>query len=89
MIVAPRIGEFFVGWTPPEDGGDETLGLVDFAMFPHLDNPDLPDNIMSTAEKWAAGMPGPAYAIEEKTAIKVVAGTVEVVSERLWKLFGF
>ncbi len=35
MVMAPKIEEFFVGWTPP-NGGDETLGLVDFAMFPRL-----------------------------------------------------
>src|SRR5688500_6561061 len=37
MVMAPNIGEYFVGWKPPT-GGDETLGLVDFAMFPHLDH---------------------------------------------------
>jgi dipeptidase E len=30
MVLAPNIGEFFVGWTLP-NGGDEALGLVDFA----------------------------------------------------------
>ena len=54
--MTPSIGEDFVGWTPPT-GGDETLGLVDFSIFPHLDNPDLPDNTMANAERWAAGMP--------------------------------
>ncbi|WP_218276325.1 Type 1 glutamine amidotransferase-like domain-containing protein, partial [Pseudomonas sp. FW305-BF6] len=34
MVMAPNIGEYFVGWTPP-DGGDETLRLVDFSIFPH------------------------------------------------------
>ena len=41
--MAPNIGEDFVGWKPPT-GGDETLGLVDFAMFPHLDHEMLPEN---------------------------------------------
>lgn len=86
MIMAPNIGEFFVGWTPPI-GGDETLGLVDFAMYPHLDHPELPYNTMANAEKWAAGMSVPAYAIDDQTAIKVVDGTVEVISEGHWKLF--
>jgi dipeptidase E len=39
------------------------------------------------AEKWAAGMQVPAYAIDDQTAIKVTDGTVEVVSEGHWKLF--
>lgn len=86
MVMAPNIGDFFVGWTPP-NGGDETLGLVDFAMFPHLDHEMLPYNTMANAEKWAAGMQGAAYAIDDQTAIKVIDGEVEVVSEGHWKLF--
>jgi dipeptidase E len=86
MVMAPNIGEDFVGWTPPS-GGDRTLGMVDFAMFPHLDHPDLPDNSMADAEKWAARMQVPAYAIDDETAIKVIDGVVEVVSEGHWKRF--
>ncbi len=86
MVMTPRIGEDFVGWKPPA-GGDSTLGIVDFAIFPHLDHEDLPENTMSDAEKWAAGMPLPCYAIDDQTAIKVVDGNVEVVSEGHWKLF--
>lgn len=86
MVMAPNIGEAFVGWTPPS-GGDATLGLVDLAIFPHLDHEDLPDNSLADAERWAAGMPGPAYAIDDQTAIQVVDGTVKVVSEGHWKRF--
>jgi dipeptidase E len=84
--MTPRIGEDFVHWRPPT-GGDETLGAVDFSIFPHLDNPDLPENTMADAERWAADIHAPAYAIDDETAIKVVDGTVEVVSEGHWKLF--
>ena len=86
LVMAPRIGEDFVQWRPPT-GGDEALGIVDFTMFPHLDHPELPENTMADAERWAAGMSIPAYAIDDDTAIKVVDGTVEVVSEGHWKLF--
>ena len=86
MVMTPNIGQDFVGWTPPT-GGDETLGLVDFAIFPHLDHPELPENTMADAERWFAGMRVPAYAIDDETAIKVVDGTVDVVSEGHWKLF--
>ena len=86
MIMAPHIGEDFVGWRPPT-GGDETLGLVDFAIFPHLDHVMLPENTMAGAERWAAGMSVPCYAIDDETALKVVDGAVEVVSEGHWKLF--
>jgi len=86
MVMTPSIGQDFVRWTPPT-GGDETLGIVDFSIFPHLDHPELPENTMADAEKWAASIPGPAYAIDDETAIQVVDGAVSVVSEGHWKLF--
>ena len=86
MVMAPAIGEDFVGWTPP-GGGDAALGMVGFAIFPHLDHVDLPDNTMAGAERWAAGLRVPGYAIDDETALKVIDGTVEVVSEGHWRLF--
>ncbi len=62
-------------------------GLVDFALIPHLDNEDHPDASLANAERWAARLPVPVYAIDDQTAIKVTDGTVEVVSEGHWKLF--
>ncbi len=61
--------------------------MVDFAIFPHLDHEDMPENSMAEAEKWAAGLPVPGYAIDDQTAMAVIDGTVEVVSEGHWKLF--
>ena len=86
MVMTPRIGEDFVQWKPPS-GGDATLGVVDFSIFPHLAPDGMPGNSMAEAEQWAAGIPGPAYAIDDQTALKVVDGTVEVISEGHWKLF--
>jgi dipeptidase E len=86
MVMAPNIGENFVGWKPPT-GGDQTLGLVEFSMFPHLDHPALPKNSMADAERWAAGMTAPAYALDDETAIRVIDGAVDVISEGHWKLF--
>ena len=86
MVMTPRIGEDFVGWKPPT-GGDETLGLVDFSICPHLAPDGGPGNSMAEAEGWAAGLEGPAYAIDDETAIAVVDGVVEVVSEGHWRHF--
>jgi dipeptidase E len=86
MVMTPSIGEDFVNWKPPT-GGDQTLGLVEFSIFPHLDHPALPENTMADAERWAAGMTVPAYAIDDETAIRVTDGTVEVISEGHWKQF--
>ena len=80
MVMTPRIGEYFVEWSGAPD--DRTLGVVDFSIFPHLDL--FPTNTMAHAEAWAADIGGPAYAIDEQTAIKVVDGTVEVISEGRW-----
>jgi len=86
MVMAPRIGEDFIGWKSPS-GEDRALGLVDFSIFPHLDHPDLPENTMADAERWAARLDNPAYAVCDDTAIKVVDGKVEVISEGHWRLF--
>jgi dipeptidase E len=86
MVMTPRIGEDFV-YTKPAAGDDRTLGIVDFSIFPHLDHELLTENTMANAEKWAAEIAGPAYAIDDETAIRVADGTVDVVSEGHWKLF--
>ena len=63
----------------------EGVGLVDFAIIPHVEYDDHLD--VANAEKWAGRLPVPTYAIDDETAVKVIDGTVEVVSEGHWKLF--
>ena len=46
----------------------------------------MPDTSLANIEKWAAGLSVPAYAIDDDSAITVVDGAVEVVSEGHWKL---
>jgi dipeptidase E len=84
MVMTPRIGDYFVEWPSAPD--DRALGVVDFSIFPHLDL--FPTNTMADAERWAADIDVPAYAIDEQTAVKVVDGSVEVVSEGQWRKFG-
>ena len=86
MVMTPRIGREFVEWKPPS-GDDSTLGIVDFSICPHLAPDGMPGNSMAEAERWAAGIPNTAYAMDDQTAIKVVDGAVEVVSEGHWKRF--
>ena len=82
MVMTPRVGADFVKWpSAPDDGA---LGLVDFSIFPHLDV--FPENTVADAERWAADLGLPAYAIDDQTAITVREGAVEVVSEGHWKL---
>ena len=86
MVMTPKIGKDFVDWKGSTEG-DRTLGVVDFSIFPHLNNEFLTWNTMAQAEKWAAEIAGPAYAMDDETAIKVVDGNVQVVSEGTWRQF--
>lgn len=65
---------------------DKSLGMFNFAIHPHLDYPAFPDNAMAELENLAAILPMPSYLIDDQTAIKIVDGIVEVVSEGNWKL---
>jgi dipeptidase E len=90
--VAPLTSEAIV-FTTPQGDIERTLmtahgvGLVDFALIPHLDNPDHPDASLANAEKWAAKIPVPTYAIDDQSAVKVTDGAIEVVSEGHWQRF--
>jgi dipeptidase E len=83
MVLTPRIGSDFVEWEGAAD--DRTLGIVDFSIFPHLDV--FPDNTLANAERWAAEIGGRGYAIDDQSAIQVIGGGVDVVSEGRWKAF--
>ena len=48
----------------------------------------MPENTLVEAERWAADIGCPAYAIDDQTAIMVVDGTVEIVSQGQWKRLG-
>ncbi len=82
MVMTPRIGADFVHWPSAPD--DRTLGLVDFSIFPHLDV--FPSNTMADADRWAGDIGGPAYVLDDQSAIQVTSGTTEVISEGNWKL---
>ena len=84
MAVTPSFGETY---NDRDTAGYRALGLVDFALGPHLDNPNIPGNSMADYAAWAARVPVPTYAIDDETAIKVVDGAVDVISEGHWKLF--
>jgi dipeptidase E len=84
MAVTPSLGETY---NDRPTAGYRALSLVDFALAPHLDHPKMPDNSMANYERWAAGVPVPTYAIDDQTAIQVVDGAVDVISEGHWRRF--
>ena len=86
MATAPVFGETYDDPDRPFVI-DKGLGLVDFALLPHLDHEDHPESTTAKVERMAAEVPVPTYGIDDETAIKVVGGKVEVVSEGNWKRF--
>jgi dipeptidase E len=83
MVMTPYVGDDFIQWRPPT-GDETTLGVVDFSICPHLAPDGMPGNSMAEAERWAAGVPNAAYAVDDQTAIAVVDGDVDFVSEGRW-----
>lgn len=86
MVLTPRVGREFLDWRP--DDGDRALGVVDFSLFPHLDYPGWSENTSESAQRWAENIGGPAYAVDDQTAIAVVDGVARVISEGSWQSFG-
>ena len=86
MVTAPIFGETYDDADVPFVI-DTGLGLVDFALLPHMDEVDHPESSAQNVERMAAQVPVPTYGIDDETAIKVVDGTVEVISEGHWQLF--
>jgi dipeptidase E len=85
-MIMTCFGTTFGNHTLPAEN-DKSLRLLDFALHPHLDHDWFPENSLANLEKLAATIPVPSYAIDDNTAIKVIDGTVEVISEGYWKLF--
>jgi dipeptidase E len=83
MVMTPQVGDEFIQWRPPS-GDTSTLGVVDFSICPHVNGDGLPGNTMAEAQSWAAGIDGPAYAVDDQTAFKVLDDEVEIVSEGHW-----
>ena len=86
MVTAPILGETYDDPSKPFVI-DKGLGLVDFALLPHLDHKDHPESSMAKVERMAAEVPVPMYGIDDQTAIKVTEGAIEVISEGHWRLF--
>ncbi|MEP6675573.1 MAG: Type 1 glutamine amidotransferase-like domain-containing protein [Ferruginibacter sp.] len=85
-MIMTRFGTTYGNHTLPAET-EKSLGIVDFALHPHLDYEGFPNNSLANLEKLANTIPVPSYLIDDSTAIKVIDGNVEVISEGNWKLF--
>ena len=72
---------------PASAGSAKTLPLVDFVVRPHFRSDYFPQTTPENVGKWADRVAHPLYAIDDQSALKVVDGKVEEVSEGTWRLF--
>lgn len=79
--------EYVPGGSDMGQDAEHALALVDVTLYPHLNDPNMPDTTLQNIGRWAAGIPAPTYAIDDDTALRIVDHEVEVISEGSWKLF--
>lgn len=72
---------------PKGESSSKTLGLADFVVRPHLNSPEFPKIKEEFLQQVAQTLDVPMYAIDDASAIKVVDGSIQVVSEGVWKVF--
>ena len=73
---------------PPGMGADLALGLVDFAIRPHLNSIDFGVNLGADAmARAAAKVKRPLYAIDDNSGILVDGHQIDVISEGTWQRF--
>ncbi|MDO8461142.1 MAG: Type 1 glutamine amidotransferase-like domain-containing protein [bacterium] len=66
---------------------DVGLGIVNLSIVPHINSKHFPERTFKRVFKESRKIPYPVYAIDDNTALKIIDGKVEVVSEGDWKKF--
>jgi dipeptidase E len=69
-------------------GLDPPFGLFDWYLKPHLYSSDFPERGDAWADRIAARADFPVYFIDDETAIRVIGGEMDVVSEGRWRFRG-
>ena len=65
---------------------ESPFGLFDWYLKPHLYSPGFPERDDAWADDIAGRADFPIYFIDDDTAVRVVDGVVDVVSEGRWRL---
>lgn len=60
------------------------LGLVDFYFLPHLDSPYFPNLRKNIIKEVLQEIPETIYALDDNSALKIIDGKIEVISEGKW-----
>ena len=61
--------------------GEDALGLVPFYVRPHFNSPDFPQAKEDYLREVVKGLNAPLYALDDQSALKVIDGEVEVITE--------
>ena len=70
---------------PSGQGCARTLGLVDFLLRPHFNNPDFPLARLDIVEQADLSTASPIYLLDDQSAVHVTDGQVSVISEGDWQ----
>ena len=63
------------------------LNFVDFYFLPHLNSPYFPERMEENIKKAAKELTRKIYALDDNSALKIVDGKVEVISEGKYLIF--
>jgi dipeptidase E len=90
MVVAPNLRETEMQklYKEPivEGATNDGLGFVDFLVVPHMNSSHFP-RAAELIDEEAKKISTPLYALDDESAVKVIDGKVEVISEGKWKRF--
>lgn len=91
MVMGPElnleISQIIYEEAMQETTGMKALGLVDFYFIPHLNSQWFKKCTKENIEKIRQFVPGPIYALDDNSALKIVDEQLEVVSEGKWIKF--
>lgn len=72
---------------PRGQSSAKALQLVNFVFRPHLNSPGFHKIREEPMRQAASKLDVPMYALDDESALKIVDGKVEVISEGTWRLF--
>lgn len=72
---------------PPDRSAARTARLVNFLIRPHLNSPQFPKVTEERLAEAAKLVDWPIYAIEDRTAIQVVDGKVQIINEEGCRIY--
>ena len=89
MVTAPKFRDketnLLLEEPDTDDDTYEGLNLVGFLVAPHVNSPDSP-RAKELMAQLARNIGIPLYVIDDQTAVKVIGGKTEIVSEGKWEI---